>query len=133
MLLQIESEKSVPIYAQIEEQIRGLIDAGQLQPGEQLPTIRRMASDLGVNYNTVARAYRELAREDVVLTQRGRGTFVSGFADEKQATRQRQDRLEAIATTAVKKARQLGYTPGEFAAAVVKAVSSWRRDLDQTT
>ena len=127
--LHIESEKNIPIYAQIEAQVRALIDAGQLQPGEQLPTIRQLASDLGVNYNTVARAYRELARGDLIVTQRGRGTFVSTRADEEQVARNRQRRLEAIASSAVGEARQLGYTPSEFAAAVVRAVSSWRKDM----
>ena len=127
--LHIESEKNIPIYAQIEAQVRALIDAGQLQPGEQLSTIRQLASDLGVNYNTVARAYRELARGDLIVTQRGRGTFVSTRADEEQVARNRQRRLEAIASSAVGEARRLGYTPSEFAAAVVRAVSSWRKDM----
>lgn len=130
MQLHIKSEKHSPIYIQIEEQIRALIDAGQLQPGEQLPTIRQLASDLGVNYNTVARAYRELVRKDLIVTQRGRGTFVNTGADEEQAAKQRQRRLEAIASSAVGKARRLGYTPSEFAAAVVRAVSSWRKNMD---
>lgn len=131
LLRDIESKGNIPIYVQIEERIRAMIEAGQLQPGEQLPTIRRLASDLGVNYNTVARAYRDLGSEDMIVTKRGRGTFVSGFADEEQAKKQRQSRLKAIAAKAVDEARRLGYTPSEFAAAVVRAVSRWRQDMGQ--
>lgn len=131
MRLDIESKKGVPIYLQIEEQIRALVSAGQLQPGEQLPTIRELASDLDVNYNTVARAYRDLDREGVILTQRGRGTFAGGPRNAEQADRHRQEKLQAIADAATTQARRLGYTPTEFAAALVKTLSRWREDVDR--
>ena len=60
MKLSIDPESSVPIYIQIEDSIHSLIAAGQIQPGEQLPTIRELAADIRVNLNTVARAYFEL-------------------------------------------------------------------------
>ncbi|MGD8244560.1 MAG: GntR family transcriptional regulator [Anaerolineae bacterium] len=129
MRLRIDSEGRVPIYVQVQEQIRALVAAGQLQPGEQLPTIRALAAQLNVNYNTIARAYLELDRAGVVSTQRGRGTFVAGVQDETQGTIRRQRKLDRIVEAAIAEARRLGYSPGEFAAALVKSLSRWREDV----
>ena len=60
MNFQIESNSKVPIYIQLEDQIRSMIAAGQLQPGDQLPTIRELAANLRVNYNTIAVSYTHL-------------------------------------------------------------------------
>ncbi len=129
MQLEIDFESRVPLYVQIEEQIRAMISAGQLRSGERLPTIRDLADELQVNYNTVAQAYRQLDSEGDVSTQRGRGTFVTGIADDELAAEHRLRKLEAIADSAVTRARKLGYSPREFAAAVVRALSHWREDL----
>jgi GntR family transcriptional regulator len=55
-----------PVYAQIARQVRGLIAAGDLRPGSPLPSVRTLAGDLGVNLNTVARAYRRLEADGFV-------------------------------------------------------------------
>ena len=130
MTLNLDRDTKVPIYAQIQGQLRALVAAGQLEPGAQLPTIRELASDLKVNYNTVARAYGELDREGVIVTQRGKGSFVA-FNDEREAADRRQGKLEAIAAGAVQEARGLGYSPSEFAAAVVKSVTRWRQEVEE--
>ena len=114
MKISINSESSVPIYIQIEDSIHSLIAAGQIQPGEQLPTIRELAADIRVNLNTVARAYYELDREGVISTQRGRGTFVSGKPDEQQIAKKRLKLLGSIIETALKEAHNLGYSVGEI-------------------
>jgi GntR family transcriptional regulator len=117
MRLKIEPESPVPIYVQIEEQVRALVAAGRLRPGDQLPTIRQLAVDLGVNYNTVARAYLELERAGVITTQRGRGTFVAGVPDEARQAQLRAEKLRAILRAALDEALRLGYNPEEIAAA----------------
>ena len=66
----------MPIYAQIVEQVRDWIAKGQLNPGDQLPTVRQLALELRVNLNTVARAYRILDEAGIISTQRGRGTYI---------------------------------------------------------
>ena len=115
MNFQIESDSKVPIYIQLEDQIRSMIAAGQLQPGDQLPTIRELAANLRVNYNTIARVYLDLDRDGIISTQRGRGTFVAGVPDEEQIAQQRQEKLGAIVRSALDEARALGYEPGEIA------------------
>ena len=76
MQLSLDLQSKVPIYIQIVEQVKGLVMSGVLRPGEQLPTVREMAADLRINFNTVARAYRMLHEQGVISTQQGRGTYV---------------------------------------------------------
>ncbi len=82
-VLTVDPRSGVPIYLQIIEQIKRSVALGVLQTGEQLPTVKQLAIDLTVNPNTVARAYRELEREQVIETAPGRGSFVraNGIAE----------------------------------------------------
>jgi len=73
----IDFHSSKPIYEQIKERIKLLILSGKLKEGEFVPSIRSLAEDLGVNLNTVARAYRELVQEGVLEVRRGEGYIVS--------------------------------------------------------
>lgn len=73
----------VPIYEQIQNQIKELVLTGKLRPGEALPSMRLMAKDLKVSLITVRRAYEELEREGVITTLHGRGCFVSNINVEK--------------------------------------------------
>ena len=132
MRLKIEPESPVPIYVQIEEQVRALIAAGQLRPGDQLPTIRQLAVDLEVNYNTVARAYLELERAGVITTQRGRGTFVAGVPDEARQAQLRAEKLRALLRAAIDEALRLGYNRDEITAAFQEEMErrSTQRDAD---
>lgn len=75
----VDYHSPVPIYAQIKEKVKALILSGKLKPGDALPSIRTLAKDLGVNVNTVARAYRELELEGVIHAERGEGYTVVGL------------------------------------------------------
>ena len=77
MQIRITSSDGVPIYIQIVNQVKHLVAAGRLQPGEEIPPIRVLAQQLVVNPNTVARAYLELERAGVVTKRHGSGTYVS--------------------------------------------------------
>jgi len=127
MKLQIDQDSNVPIYIQIEDSIHSLIAAGQLKPGEQLPTIRELAADIRVNLNTVARAYFELDKEGVISTQRGKGTFVSGVPDKKGLEKKRQKLLFSIIDGAIKEARGLGYSSEEIKNAFQTGMESWAK------
>jgi len=76
MHLQLDFRSGSPIYLQIVEQVRRLLISGELQPGDQLPTVRQLAAELRVNFNTVARAYRMLDEARLISTQQGRGTYI---------------------------------------------------------
>ena len=77
MQLHISPSDGVPIYQQIVNQLKYLTASGRLEAGEQLPAVRKLAEQLLVNPNTVARAYRELETEGVVTSRRGAGVFVA--------------------------------------------------------
>ena len=125
MIMKIDPASRVPIYIQIEDRIHAQIAAGQLQPGEQLPTIRELAADIRVNLNTVARAYFELDREGVISTQRGKGTFVTGVLDQKQIEKKRQQLLHSIIDASLEEAHRLGYTSEEIKKAFREEMSVW--------
>ena len=92
MQLRISNTDGTPIYQQIVAQVRHLIAAGRLQPGEELLPIRTLAEQLTVNPNTVARAYLELERTGVVTKRHGSGTYVS----EAVSTMPQREKLKMI-------------------------------------
>jgi GntR family transcriptional regulator len=75
-MLTIRLDSDVPLTDQIRRGIRQAIAAGEVKPGDPLPTVRQLATDLGINLNTVARAYRQLEADGLVTPVRGRGTVV---------------------------------------------------------
>jgi GntR family transcriptional regulator len=79
----LDLRSGVPIYVQVVEQVQELVATGQLSPGDQLPTVRQLASELRVNFNTIARAYRMLDEAGLISTQQGRGTYIFDQSEEK--------------------------------------------------
>ena len=77
MLLHINPSSGVPIYLQIENQVKHYIASGALRPGDGLTSVRQVAADLRINPNTVARAYQNLERDGVLQTVPGGGTYVA--------------------------------------------------------
>lgn len=79
---QIEFDSNEPIYIQIVELVRRSIAIGQLRPGDKLPSVREMSTNLGVNPNTMQRAYGELERLGMTYTKRGMGSFIGEMKEE---------------------------------------------------
>src|SRR5882724_11330733 len=77
MILHVNPSSGVPIYLQIETQLKNAIASGLLKQGEALFPVRKLAAQLGVNPNTVARCYQNLERDGVVRTVTGGGTYVA--------------------------------------------------------
>lgn len=75
--IQILPGSGEPVYIQVAEQISEAIARGEVSPGDKLPAVRKLASELVINPNTVARAYSRLERAGLVTTKTGSGTFVS--------------------------------------------------------
>src|SRR5438128_2184037 len=92
----LDPKSGVPIYRQIQDQVRYGIAAGKLRPGEQLPTVRQLAVDLSVNPNTVIKAYTELERQGVLTTEQGSGTYVAPQPAVTLDAKNRQAKLRAL-------------------------------------
>ena len=115
MQFDLDFRSRQPIYIQIVERIRQQVARGDLQPGDQLPTVRQLAADLRVNFNTVARAYRLLDEAGLISTQHGRGTYVWETPSPEITQHLRSQGLHEMSGQFVQEALGLGYTPDEIA------------------
>jgi GntR family transcriptional regulator len=107
---QLNPKSGVPIYRQIQDQIRYGIASGLLGPGEQLPTVRSLAVELSVNPNTVIKAYSELEREGILTTEQGSGTFVAAQQPAPLADENRQSKLETLCSEFLAQAARFGFS-----------------------
>ncbi len=121
----IEIAGAKPVYLQIEEHIRRQIALGELNSGSRIPAVRDLAKDLGVNVNTVARAYIELVRDGILVSHRGGGTVVGTGAHER-VMGDRSKRLIGMADDLLALATGIGYTLDEVEASVILATERWR-------
>jgi DNA-binding transcriptional regulator YhcF (GntR family) len=110
-MLLVNRAAEAAVYEQIADDLRRRISAGELTPGASLPPVRTLASDLGVNLNTVARAYRLLEEEGFVRIRDRGGVQVAAPAVAGEAQRAR---LSAQLTTLLACMRQAGFTPEEL-------------------
>lgn len=101
-----------PVYAQVAHQLRQLIASGALSPGNALPSVRRLAGDLGVNLNTIARAYRLLEGEGFLVILGRSGVKVAAPAEEVEHSIHAK-LLEEMRTT-LARLRQAGATTEEL-------------------
>ena len=122
--LQLDFRSGSPIYIQIMDQIRQMVASGELQPGDQLPTVRQLATDLRINWNTVARAYKLLDEAGLISTQQGRGTYVWDKPSEAVTLMLRQEALQGLTRRYLAEAIRLGCTPGEVAETFAKSFNA---------
>jgi DNA-binding transcriptional regulator YhcF (GntR family) len=113
-MIEIDSQSSTPAFEQLRVQLLARIHAGELASGSRLPTVRRLAEDLGLAPNTVARCYRELEQAGVIETHGRNGTIVAWSSDTSEAE------LQRAAVVLVERARALGI-PVERARSIVDA------------
>jgi GntR family transcriptional regulator len=123
MDIRIDKNSRVPIYDQIKEQIKGLIHAGQIKTGDQLPTIRELSVELLVNFNTVALAYRDLVNEGVIITERGKGTFVASTPGVEEMLVIRTEKLHNLIETLIRETDRLGYKREDVESVFVNQVN----------
>ncbi|NTW08814.1 MAG: GntR family transcriptional regulator [Anaerolineaceae bacterium] len=105
----IDLRSNVPAYVQIIESIQRLAADGTLKSGDQLPTVRQLAADLRVNFNTVARAYRMLDDAGLISTQHGRGTYLVENPTEEARGRLRTEVLENLVHRFLKEMERLDF------------------------
>ena len=101
----IDHNSKTPIYEQIKVQILSLITSGVLAPGDKLPSLRTMAAELSLNFNTIKKVFAQLEEDGVIITVQGKGCFVADTAKDNRAVL---DRAEAALREAITVARSSG-------------------------
>src|SRR5215212_2235637 len=114
LILQIDFRSGLPIYIQIVNQVQAQIASGLLNPGNQLPTVRALAEELRVNFNTVARAYRILDEARIISTQQGRGTYITEIPPPRVTEKLRKESLQALTDRYISEAMRLDFSREEI-------------------
>jgi len=128
MNLKVDMHSGVPIYIQIVERIKHSVATGELRPGDQLPTVRQLAQDLRVNFNTIARAYAMLDDAGIISTQQGRGTYVRERPDERSLAQMRVEKLNSLVHRAIIEAFSLGYKSSEIRTGFENAIKQIEKE-----
>lgn len=125
--INVDLTTHTPAYLQIISQIKQAIASGELKAGDQLPTVRQLAADLQINFNTVARAYRLLDEKGIISTQHGRGTFILDAPTGKELDRFRKQQLVVLGEHYIEEAERLGFEPGEVRRLIEDKIAKWER------
>jgi GntR family transcriptional regulator len=124
--LHLDFKSGLPIYTQIMNQIQQQVSGGKLKPGDQLPTVRALASELRVNFNTVARAYRLLDEAGLISTQQGRGTYIMEKAPPEVEKKLRSETLKALARQYLGEAKRLDFPDAEIVQMLRDQMKTWK-------
>ena len=129
--IRLDFRSHVPIYTQVMAQIEQLVVGGILQPGDQLPTVRALAQELRVNFNTVARAYRLLDEAGIISTQQGRGTFILEARASEKPDEEREKALQSLSLRYLQDALRLGYQPDGILKDLEKQIMDWHQSVEK--
>ena len=114
-VINLDADAVEPPYAQVRQQIRDQVRAGELAPGTKLPTVRRLAADLGLATNTVARAYRELEALGIIETRGRAGSVVTGDGVDRAAREAAHDFADRVKSLGLGEADALELVRRAFA------------------
>lgn len=111
-MVALDHRDARPLYLQVKDSLRRMMLTGLLTPGERLPSVRALATQLAINPNTIQRAYRELEADGYILSVAGKGSFVAQV--DQLAEQQKKQAVDAF-RAAAQKLRQLGLTQAQLA------------------
>jgi GntR family transcriptional regulator len=124
LTLHLDFHSGLPIYTQIVNQIQSQLANKIIKPGDQLPTVRALAQELCINFNTVARAYRILDEARIISTQQGRGTYITEIPPPEVREKLRQESLTALTQRFITEAFRLGFSEREVSQMVRDSLKS---------
>ena len=130
LMLHIDFRSGLPIYTQIVNQVQTQVAGGILKPGDQLPTVRALAEELRVNFNTIARAYRILDEARIISTQQGRGTYITEIPPPKVTERLRRESLQALTERYINEALRLEFSKDEISEMIQHELKAWHADQE---
>ncbi len=123
---EVDSHSDVPLWIQLRNRLVYLINSGYYKPGDQLPTVRGLASEICINYNTVNKAYLALMREGYITSTRGRGAFVNDLdAEESEEQNKIMDSLLDDCITAC---RDLGLSLKDIEKSMIKKIRKMEKE-----
>lgn len=126
---EIHPSSGVPIYRQVMDQVQALIASGRLKPGDMLPSIRQLATDLEVNMMTISKAYARLEADGALERVRGTGMRVRPVATSASVA-QRLQELQPLVDAVVTRAMQLGLSEKQVQSQIHKTLKereSWSK------
>lgn len=118
--IQLDENGSVPLWLQLRNRLVFLISSGRLPKGEKLPTVRELAVDLQIHYNTVSKVYQDLEKDGYISSKRGKGTFVDNLYLRNE--RAADNPGESLADQFIQDACSLGLAPDELPDLVAERV-----------
>lgn len=121
-IVEVDSHSSLPIYRQLADQIRLLVEFGELPYGARLPSAAQLADNLDVHRNTVQKAYRDLQRQGVIVSEGSRGSYVAVESDRKEPP----PRVFELLGELVREADAANIDPGELASLVQVHAARWK-------
>lgn len=127
LYVHVDPGSGLPVYLQIVDQVRRAVAIGVLKPGEQLPSVKQLASDLVVNPATVSRALRELEHLEIVQSIPGRGAFVRNDAAAGVAKTGARDIVSVAIEAAIREARSLGVSESDVRELFKRSIDAWYR------
>jgi len=131
LTLHLDFHSGLPIYTQIVNQIQSQLANRILKHGDQLPTVRALAQELRVNFNTVARAYRILDEARIISTQQGRGTYITEIPPPAVSEKLRQESLAELTQRFINEALRLGFSEREISQMVKDRLKVGRETTDK--
>ena len=126
LFFNLDFRSGVPSYVQIVEQVQAYLANGELKPGDQLPTVRQLASELRVNFNTIARAYRMLDEAGLISTQQGRGTYLLDQPSAEAIQKLKKETLELQSKRFLKSLAKQGFSAEESQQTLQLLFRSWQ-------
>lgn len=127
---EIDGNSDIPIWVQLRQRIAFLINSGELHPGEKLPTVRGLASDISINYNTVNKAYLSLISDGYLESTRGRGVFVTDIASKLEDDEFSQ--AQSIVDDCISACRDLGMTYDDIEKMFSRYIKRLRYEAEHT-
>lgn len=121
-------QDNIPIYLQIEDNLYQEIALGHLKPGDQLPSVRKLAVQQTANVNTVQRALRQMNERGIIFTKRGQGNFVT--TDKRLLAQTKQKLVTEQLTKFVASMRDLGLSNAEIEAALADYLQNEEEEQD---
>ena len=115
-LFEIDESSGLPVWVQLRNRFVYLIKTGHYQPGDQLPSVRTLAAEAAINYNTVSKVYQDIERDGYIVSKRGRGTFVHDKY--RNASETADNAAESLADAFIQQCRELGVPRADIVALV---------------